>query len=102
MNISDARQTPRYMAANHPLRHTALSADGDDVAVAGTRGLALYSRRSGRWRLFGDVSQERQIEVQVRRTGAFWAYGSGVLTRASDSRGSQARSGYSCILHTVE
>ena len=58
------------MAANHPLRHAALSADGEGVAVAGTRGLALYSRRSGRWRLFGDVSQERQIEVQVWRARA--------------------------------
>ena len=56
------------MSANYPLRHTALSADGDDVAVAGTRGLALYSRRTGHWRLFGDVSQERQIEVHVRCT----------------------------------
>ena len=47
----------RYMLTNFPLRHAALSADGDDVAVAGSRGLALYSRRSARWRLFGDVSQ---------------------------------------------
>ena len=47
----------RYMLTNFPLRHAALSPDGDDVAVAGSRGLALYSRRSARWRLFGDVSQ---------------------------------------------
>ena len=53
------------MAANFPLRHVALSADGDDVAVAGNRGVALYNRRSSRWRLFGDVSQEREIAVQV-------------------------------------
>ena len=45
------------MLTNFPLRHAALSPDGDDVAVAGSRGLALYSRRSARWRLFGDVSQ---------------------------------------------
>ena len=36
------------------------------MAVAGTRGLAVYSRRSARWRLFGDVSQEREIAVQAR------------------------------------
>jgi len=52
-----------YAAANWPLAHAALSADGADVAVAGARGLALYSRRSGRWRLFGDVSQERELAV---------------------------------------
>ena len=45
------------MLTNFPLRHAALSPDGDDVAVAGSRGLALYSRRRARWRLFGDVSQ---------------------------------------------
>lgn len=55
-----------YAAANWPLSHAALSADGADVAVAGTRGLAVYSRRSARWRLFGDVSQEREIAVQAR------------------------------------
>ena len=43
----------------------ALSADGMDIAAAGRRGLALYSRRSGRWRLFGDVSQERDLAVHV-------------------------------------
>ena len=36
-----------------------------DIAVAGSRGLALYSRRSARWRLFGDISQERELAVQV-------------------------------------
>lgn len=30
-----------------------------DIAVAGTQGFALYDRRSGKWRLFGDVGQER-------------------------------------------
>lgn len=55
-----------YVAANWPLSHAALSADGMDIAVAGRNGLALYSRRSARWRLFGDVSQEREITVHVR------------------------------------
>ena len=54
-----------YLAANWPLSHAALSADGMDIAVAGRHGLALYSRRSARWRLFGDVSQEREIAVHV-------------------------------------
>jgi len=31
--------------------------------VAGTRGLAVYSRRARRWRLFGDATQERSIQV---------------------------------------
>jgi len=64
--ISQPRPRPAqaaYAAANWPLAHAALSADGADVAVAGARGLALYSRRSARWRLFGDVSQERELAV---------------------------------------
>lgn len=49
------------MMSNWPLIHAAVSADGFDIAAAGSRGLALYSRRSCKWRLFGDVSQERSI-----------------------------------------
>ncbi|KAL0029799.1 hypothetical protein WJX77_000735 [Trebouxia sp. C0004] len=54
----------QYIAARYPLTHASISPDGMDIAVAGTRGLGLYSRRSSRWRLFGDVSQEREIMVQ--------------------------------------
>lgn len=54
-----------YVAANWPLQNAALSPDGVDIAVAGSRGLALYSRRSARWRLFGDVSHEKELTVHV-------------------------------------
>lgn len=47
--------------------HAAISQDRADVAVAGTRGLAVYSRRARRWRLFGDATQERGL--RVRRAG---------------------------------
>jgi hypothetical protein len=59
--VRHLRVPSAYMASNWPLVHAAVSADGYDIAAAGTRGLALYSRRSGRWRLFGDVSQEKNI-----------------------------------------
>lgn len=49
-----------YGAANWPLRHVALSADGRDVAVAGRRGAALCCLATGRWRVFGDISQARK------------------------------------------
>lgn len=54
-----------YLSANWPVLHAAISPNGLDIAVAGRRGLALYSRSSDRWRLFGDVSQERRIRCQA-------------------------------------
>jgi hypothetical protein len=63
--VHHLRPPAAYLAANWPLRHAALSADGGDLAVAGRRGLALFARRSARWRLFGDISQERSLAVQV-------------------------------------
>jgi len=63
--VHHLRPPAAYLAGNWPLRHAALSADGGDLAVAGSCGLALFGRRSGRWRLFGDVSQERSLAVQV-------------------------------------
>ena len=63
--VHHLRLPQQYISSSWPLVHAALSADGMDVAVAGTQGLALYSRRSARWRLFGDISQERGVAVQV-------------------------------------
>lgn len=63
--VHHLKPPPSYIAANWPLQSAALSPDGVDVAVAGRRGLALFSRRSSRWRLFGDVSQEKGLAVHV-------------------------------------
>lgn len=65
LKVQHIRVPQQYISARYPLTHAAISPDGMDVAVAGIRGLGLYSRRSSRWRLFGDVSQEREILVQV-------------------------------------
>lgn len=54
-----------YIAANWPLSHVAVGAGGADIAVAGRNGVALYSRATERWRLFGDVSQEKAISAQA-------------------------------------
>ena len=65
LTVHHLKPPPQYVSANWPLQHAALSPDGVDIAVAGTKGLALYSRRSARWRLFGDVSQEKELTVHV-------------------------------------
>ncbi|KAL6757945.1 hypothetical protein V8C86DRAFT_1595659 [Haematococcus lacustris] len=54
-----------YISANWPLLHTAVSPSGLDIAVAGRRGLALFNRPAERWRLFGDVRQERHISCRA-------------------------------------
>ena len=65
LGVHHIRVPQQYIMTRYPLTHASISPDGMDIAVAGTRGLGLYSRRSNRWRLFGDVSQEKEIMVQV-------------------------------------
>ena len=65
LKVHHLKPPSSYVAANWPLQNAALSPDGVDIAVAGRRGLALYSRRSSHWRLFGDVSQEKELAVHV-------------------------------------
>lgn len=52
-----------YLIENWPIAVTSVSPDSSDIAVAGSRGLALFSRRSEKWKLFGDVAQERAVRV---------------------------------------
>jgi len=77
------------MLTNFPLRHAALSPDGDDVAVAGSRGLALYSRRRARWRLFGDVSQ-------VLRTAILLIYAVGGVRQTANGAARVSRGSVPC------
>lgn len=65
LTVHHLKPPSSYLIANWPLAHAALSPDGVDLAVAGRCGLALYSRRSARWRLFGDISQEKELSVHV-------------------------------------
>ncbi|PNH03537.1 Protein RIC1, partial [Tetrabaena socialis] len=67
-----------YAMSNWPMQRSAMSASGSDIAVAGRNGLAVYNRASERWRLFGDVSQERQVSCR-----ALGWLGGGVLVACS-------------------
>mmetsp|Transcript_2958 Transcript_2958/g.13937 ORF Transcript_2958/g.13937 Transcript_2958/m.13937 type:complete len:1132 (-) Transcript_2958:4097-7492(-) len=51
-----------YIQTNWPVQLVAVNSDLTFVAVAGRRGFAVFHMRSGRWRLFGDIKQERSIE----------------------------------------
>ncbi|CAN0373867.1 unnamed protein product, partial [Discosporangium mesarthrocarpum] len=48
-----------YLSANAPLRHVSTSRSGSFVAVAGSRGVAVFSRPANRWRVFGNIGQVR-------------------------------------------
>ncbi|KAL7121417.1 hypothetical protein ACP275_02G180800 [Erythranthe tilingii] len=57
-----------YISQNWPVLHVAASRDGMYLAVAGRHGLILYDIRLKRWRVFGDITQEQQIQCQ----GLLW------------------------------
>nr|OQO22803.1 hypothetical protein B0A51_10324 [Rachicladosporium sp. CCFEE 5018] len=59
----------RYLAAQWPIKCAVISADGRYVAVAGRRGLAHYSMKSGRWRTFEERAHENEFTV---RGGMCW------------------------------
>lgn len=54
-----------YITQNWPIRFASISSDGAEIAIAGTHGLAIYNRRSEKWKLFGDVSQEQSLSVKL-------------------------------------
>ncbi|XP_077219542.1 uncharacterized protein LOC143853708 isoform X2 [Tasmannia lanceolata] len=57
-----------YISQNWPLLHVVASKDGMYLAVAGLHGMILYDIRYKKWRLFGDITQEQQIECK----GLLW------------------------------
>ena len=71
-----------YAAPNWPLRLVAESADGRDLAAAGSRGLVLHDFKTGKWRFFGDVSHEREFVA----TALAWLEG-GVIAVCARLRG---------------
>lgn len=81
-----------YISANWPIKHAAVSASGMDIVVAGVQGLATYSRHSERWRLFGDISQERKVTC----TGLTWV--ENMIAACSTTPGSSSSSGPTCDL----
>ena len=52
-----------YIATRFPARKIAISPDGLDIAVAGSRGFVTYSLTRKKWRMFRDVSKEKRIRV---------------------------------------
>lgn len=57
-----------YIGVNWPILHVASNDDGSHLAIAGQRGVILYNLRSKKWRMFGDVAQERAVKC----VGLLW------------------------------
>ncbi|KAI4100134.1 MAG: hypothetical protein L6R37_005649 [Teloschistes peruensis] len=60
---------PAYLMNQRPIRSAISSHDGRYIAIAGKRGLAHYSVRSGRWKTFDDGGDENAFVV---RGGMCW------------------------------
>ena len=54
---------PEHLQDNWPISLSCISDSGDWLAVAGRTGLACFSLKRRHWRLFGNVSQERDFTV---------------------------------------
>jgi RAB6A-GEF complex partner protein 1 len=54
-----------YVSACWPVQQLAVCQNILDIAVAGTHGVVLYDRRQSRWRVFGDVRQERAFRARL-------------------------------------
>ncbi|KAJ2555200.1 WD40 repeat protein [Coemansia sp. RSA 1933] len=56
-----AQVPAEYMASNWPIRHVAVDDGGGSVAVAGARGVAVYSVETRRWRMLRSQQQEESL-----------------------------------------
>jgi hypothetical protein len=53
----------QYAASNWPIRYSAIDSSGNNLAVAGRTGMALYSLVTRKWKLFGNETQEKDFVV---------------------------------------
>lgn len=53
----------QYAASNWPIRYSAIDESGNNIAVAGRTGMALYSLLTRKWKLFGNETQEKDFVV---------------------------------------
>lgn len=53
----------QYAASNWPIRYSAIDSSGNNIAIAGRTGMALYSLITRKWKLFGNETQEKDFVV---------------------------------------
>ena len=87
-----------YLEDNWPIRHASLSDCGTLVAVAGTRGFAVYDARAQTWRLFGDVNQERGIQCR----GMTWLGKAILIVNFTPARSSAREGAHELQIYDVD
>ncbi len=54
----------QYIDSAYPIRLSSLNRTQEDVVVAGVHGLAVYNIPRAKWRLIGDLSQDKSLAVR--------------------------------------
>ncbi|KAH7624062.1 hypothetical protein Ndes2526B_g01314 [Nannochloris sp. 'desiccata'] len=65
LTLQHVRLPQEYLDSAFPILHVAVSPGSRDIAVAGTRGLAVLNCKTRKWRLFGDAMQERRVKTHA-------------------------------------
>ena len=63
LGIVHVRVPQQYIESSYPVRLSSLNFAGTDALVAGKHGFCVYHIAQNRWRLFGDITQEKQLNV---------------------------------------
>jgi hypothetical protein len=65
LTLQHVRLPQQYLDSAFPVLHVAVSPGSRDIAVAGTRGLAVLNCKTRKWRLFGDAMQEKRVKAHA-------------------------------------
>lgn len=61
VSVQHVRVPQQYLDSAFPITSASLNTCGTDIVVSGSHGIALYTISSKRWRLIGDISQDKAI-----------------------------------------
>jgi len=63
LSLQHVRVPQQYLDSAFPINSASLNMSGTDVVIAGSHGIGLYSVVTKKWRLIGDVSQDKAIKA---------------------------------------
>ena len=87
LSVQHVRVPQQYLDSAFPIVTASLNMCGTDIVVAGSHGIGLYSIVAKRWRLIGDVSQDKAIKA----SHVGWIHDDVILVCATISGGKNKR-----------